>query len=260
MKPYALFLDIDRTLTADNHIIPKRNIDALTKARKIGHKVIINTGRSFGNIPKEIFEQIDVDGVISGNGTAIMLGGELIETDFMDKSVLDKIAQYCFSHKEYWAVFEGFDHGYNIKGRSRKAAPHEVEVSSYEDFREKSKNDNIQVIAVSSNFPQAFLETVEYGITFYRFDHYYDLTAKGNNKAHGMLKALDVLGIPVERSIAFGDSDNDRNMLIKSGIGVAVANSQPEVLEIADYITLSNEQGGVGAAIEKYILKGDLYE
>ena len=57
--------------------------------------------------------------------------------------------------------------------------------------------------------------------------------------------------------MAFGDSENDFNMLQCAGVGVAVANAQPDVLEIADYVTLSNKDGGVGAAIEKYLLKGN---
>ena len=72
-----------------------------------------------------------------------------------------------------------------------------------------------------------------------------------------MLMLLDGFGIPVERSIAFGDSDNDRTMLKTAGKGVAVANAQELLLKEADYITLSNTEGGVGAAIEELLLKGE---
>ena len=44
-------------------------------------------------------------------------------------------------------------------------------------------------------------------------------------------------------------------MLEAAGTGIAVANAQPELLKSADFVTLSNEEGGVGSAIEKLILK-----
>ncbi len=257
MNPYALFLDIDRTLTADNNIVPKRNVEALKKARKLGHKIFINTGRSYGNIPKEVFNQIEFDGVVSGNGSALVLNGETIYANFIEKSVFEKIASFCFENKDCWAIFEGFKRSYTIIDRGRELSSSDTPVSSFGELLEMSEDDNFQVVAVSSNFSKNFLEDLNSSITHYTFDYYYDLTAKGNNKANGMLKLLDIINISQSQSMAFGDSENDIDMLKCAGVGVAVANAQPDVLEIADYITLSNKDGGVGAAIEKYLLKGN---
>ena len=49
--------------------------------------------------------------------------------------------------------------------------------------------------------------------------------------------------------IAFGDGYNDLSMLQLAGMGVAMANAAPEVRAQADYITLSNEEDGVAAAL-----------
>ncbi|MBR5772286.1 MAG: HAD family phosphatase [Clostridia bacterium] len=257
MKPHALFIDIDRTLTAEYNVIPERNLTALKKAKDAGHKVIINTGRSYGNIPPNILEQIDTDGVISGNGTVVMCEGNILREDYIKDSAVEKIARICFECKNCWAVFEGFNHSYCITGRGREPASWDIKIASFEEFREKSKDDRFQVVAVGITFPESRLSELDDDITHYRFDHYFDLTAKGNNKADGMLMLLDKFGIPVERSIAFGDSDNDRTMLKTAGKGVAVANAQELLLKEADYITLSNTEGGVGAAIEELLLKGE---
>lgn len=258
-EKYALFIDIDCTLTADNHIIPDRNILALKKARADGHKIFINTGRSYGNIPPEIFRQIEVDGVISGNGTAIRLNGKFITDDFLDDDVYREIARFCFEKEECWAVFEGYKRSYTIGLRSRPATSIEKAVLTFDELMKASSDDKIQVIAVSKNVIDELLknELISDKITTFRFDRYNDIVKKGKNKAEAMLRLLDIIGIPRQCSMAFGDSENDKNMLIEAGIGVAVANSQPELLEIADYVTLSNKDGGVGAAIEKFLLKGE---
>ena len=51
-----------------------------------------------------------------------------------------------------------------------------------------------------------------------------------------------------------GDSENDVEMLQVAGLGVAMENALDSVKEVADDITLTNDQEGVAAVIEKYIL------
>lgn len=49
--------------------------------------------------------------------------------------------------------------------------------------------------------------------------------------------------------MAIGDNLNDISMLEKAGYAVAMENGAPEVKEMADYITDTNENSGVGKAI-----------
>jgi hypothetical protein len=43
-------------------------------------------------------------------------------------------------------------------------------------------------------------------------------------------------------------------MISYAGLGVAMANAQPKVRDMADYITLSNEEDGVAAVVDKFLL------
>ena len=71
------------------------------------------------------------------------------------------------------------------------------------------------------------------------------------------MKTLEYLGIPREASISCGDYDNDIPMNAAAGLGVAMKNGCPEIKEQADYITFSNEEDGVAAVIEKFMLNGE---
>ena len=62
------------------------------------------------------------------------------------------------------------------------------------------------------------------------------------------------IGITKEEMIAVGDGFNDLSMIQYAGLGVAMANAQEIVRQNADYITLSNEEDGVAAVVEKFIL------
>ena len=61
-------------------------------------------------------------------------------------------------------------------------------------------------------------------------------------------------GIPRESIMACGDGDNDVHLLREVGFGVAMANAQSQVKDVADYITSSNDEDGVARAIEKFAL------
>ena len=54
--------------------------------------------------------------------------------------------------------------------------------------------------------------------------------------------------------ICCGDGFNDKSMIEFAGLGVAMANAQPEVREVADYVTRSNDEDGIVPVVEKFML------
>ena len=66
-----------------------------------------------------------------------------------------------------------------------------------------------------------------------------------------MRKLAAYLDIPPEEIAAFGNAENDVDMMQFAGIGVAVANSPAHVQAAADYVTLSNDADGVAVFLEQ---------
>ena len=64
-----------------------------------------------------------------------------------------------------------------------------------------------------------------------------------------------MLGCQVSQAIAFGDGENDLDMLRTAGMGVGMANAQQIVLDNVSYVTLSNDDDGVASVVEHF-LKG----
>ena len=79
-----------------------------------------------------------------------------------------------------------------------------------------------------------------------------ELVPQGIDKAQSLRRLLAKVNLTPEDMIAFGDGYNDLSMLRLAGMGVAMANAAPEVRAEADYITLSNEEDGVAAALEHF--------
>ena len=69
-----------------------------------------------------------------------------------------------------------------------------------------------------------------------------------------MIKAafFDVDGTLLSHSTAFGDAENDIDMLEYCGIGVAMGNAQEKVKEIADYVTTDVDRDGIKNALRYF--------
>ena len=81
-----------------------------------------------------------------------------------------------------------------------------------------------------------------------------EIMPRGIDKAHSLLRLLSGIGLTADQMICCGDGYNDLTMIETAGLGVAMANAQPAVLEKADYITKSNDEGGVLHVINKFML------
>lgn len=251
----AVFLDIDGTLLADTFIIPQGNLDAIEAARAKDHLVFINTGRSLGNIPPVLMNQIkDFDGIIAGSGAMIIMNGEVKADYSMPRDLVRRVYEYIIDHKEYWALFEGKKDVYAVTNDIRELRDYQIPVGNPGDYIGMCADDVIQVIAMGKTVPEDFRELFKDELTVFQFETYADVVVKGINKATGIEKVLELTGIKRENTVAIGDSNNDYDMLSYAGIGVAMANSQQSILDIADYVTESNFNCGVGKAIENILL------
>ena len=76
---------------------------------------------------------------------------------------------------------------------------------------------------------------------------------KSINKGQGIRDICRTLGISPEEVISFGDAANDIPMLLAAGTGIAMGNAAEDVKAAADYVTATNDEDGIAAALEKLI-------
>ncbi|TSA84693.1 HAD family phosphatase [Deinococcus detaillensis] len=80
-----------------------------------------------------------------------------------------------------------------------------------------------------------------------------EILAEGVSKAWGLTRLCGRLGIDASEVLAFGDALNDAEMLSWAGRGVAMANAEEEALAAADEVTLSNDEDGLAAVLERLL-------
>ncbi|SHM42717.1 Cof-type HAD-IIB family hydrolase [Gracilibacillus kekensis] len=80
-----------------------------------------------------------------------------------------------------------------------------------------------------------------------------EIVRKGINKSVGLKKIAHYFHIPNRNIIAFGDEDNDLEMIEYAGVGVAMGNGIQELKQIANYQVKTNEEDGIGAFLADYL-------
>ena len=89
-------------------------------------------------------------------------------------------------------------------------------------------------------------------ISIYRSEPFFlELVPLGIDKAQSLKALLEHLGLNREQMVCMGDGYNDLSMIELAGMGVAMANAQEPVRKAADYVTMSNDEDGVAAAVEQ---------
>jgi Cof subfamily protein (haloacid dehalogenase superfamily) len=74
------------------------------------------------------------------------------------------------------------------------------------------------------------------------------------NKAKGLAKLAEIIGVKMEEVLAIGDGENDVEMVACAGIGVAVGNGAKKIRDAADYVAPTNDENGVSWAVERFVL------
>jgi Cof subfamily protein (haloacid dehalogenase superfamily) len=84
--------------------------------------------------------------------------------------------------------------------------------------------------------------------------YYLDITALAADKGKALARLAGHLGIALEETAVLGDGHNDVAMFRQAGLAIAMGQASAEVREAAHEVTGSNEEDGVAAAIERFIL------
>lgn len=77
---------------------------------------------------------------------------------------------------------------------------------------------------------------------------------KGITKGRAVERLASYYNISPEEIIGIGNNENDMPMLRYAGLGVAMGNAEEELKIMADYIAPTNDEDGVAAVIEKFVL------
>ncbi|AWB44177.1 Cof-type HAD-IIB family hydrolase [Paenibacillus sp. CAA11] len=267
MKYKLIALDVDGTLLNDDHVLTQGTKEVIAEVAAQGTEIVLCTGRApSGSIP--YMESLGLEGyIITHNGAAAVTVGstrEVVHEFAMNAQGLEPYFDYCRKHGVHFDVNTTFE---LYTDRAEELDPeilemyhkflvHPKSMPAWSEFHEPI------VKITASGTPEAIDKVQQdWGLWEQEFnmlrsgDYFLDLMHKEASKGAALKKLAEKRGIAPEEVMAIGNYYNDITMLTFAGLGVAMENSPLEVKAAADAITLTNNEEGVKAALEKYCLE-----
>ncbi|WP_425203435.1 Cof-type HAD-IIB family hydrolase [Priestia megaterium] len=224
MEQKIIFFDIDGTLLDHDKKLPASTKKAVQLLKEQGHEVAIATGRA-PFMFKDLREELDIQTYISFNGQYIVLNGEVLYKNPLNKEELQDLTAFAVEHD------------------------HPVVYMDHEDMK-----SNIEF----HDYIESSISTLKIGFTHPHHDPTYfeghefstDVLPKGGSKARGIETMIEKLGFDKKDVYAFGDGLNDIEMLEFVGNGVAMGNAEEVVKEVANLVTKDVGEDGILHGLE----------
>ena len=235
---YAFFLDIDGTIFNGKRV-SDAVLDAIKRTRQKGNKVFINTARAYIGMPEQIYT-LPFDGFVNSYGLEIFADKKFIHRKFLSKELVQRVAEYGFKNN-IRLYFEGevlitvnieSDKGFSPK--------------SMDEFKEMLGENKVCKFVLKQPLTDEQKKYFSDEFIFYG----YEGIVKGYSKSHGIKLVADFYDIPIENTVAMGDTNPDIDMVTFAGIGVAMGNGSEELKNAAKYITKTIDEDGVAYAID----------
>ncbi|HVO77936.1 MAG TPA: phosphoglycolate phosphatase [Methanomassiliicoccales archaeon] len=216
----AVISDIDGTLTDSNQYLQSEGLEALRAVQQSGTTVMLASGNVLP-LALGVATYIGARGpIIAENGGIVSYNEKVYHLNKIDQS----LKAYAYLKERIPEVERLF----TDKWRESEVAL-KVTVDP-ERVRDELRDWDVRI------------EATGFAIHIMEKDH---------SKLRGAKKACELIGIDISEAAAFGDSDNDVDLLASAGYGVAVGNASPRARKAAKYVAREENAKGVVEGLRK---------
>lgn len=270
----GIALDLDGTTLRNDGSLSDRTRSAIRKAIEQEIYVIVASGRSFGALPKEVLELEGLSYAITSNGangydarTGKRMFSHVIKEEIL-KELLEKLREkkatieifidgIPYAQKEY--VENPIKYGATQNAVSYIQSTRTPIENMYEFAWQHGKHiDSLDIIVEDESKKREFRRMAEGMRDLYVTSSVPSLVEISDvraGKAEALKYLAGICGIRMDEMAAFGNAENDLEMMQCVGYGVAVANAPEEILAKVPYHTASNQEDGVAIWLEEYFSK-----
>jgi len=257
MEIKLIVTDLDGTLLTKKDEVHPDNIRALRRCQERGIKVCPVTARNWKEIAP-VLEQVAFDEVAALNNGACMVNLatgaveqlpytflSLMGTDYMHvletSGTISWFSYYDDQERKQMGIRAFSDAGMLV----RESVDVQRLTCGIQKQGETSARKALRDMQARYGCRTMFMEEAD--------GDYIEISPVEANKAFAMEQICRHFGIDAQHVLAFGDNENDMDMLRHAGVSVAMGNANREVQQVATMVTSSNKEGGVAAALQSLI-------
>ncbi len=266
-KINMVVFDLDGTLLTSNQVLSKYSVLGIQELHKRGIKIVIASGRIYTMLETFINQLGCVDFVISTNGASIddIKKGLPLKRLHIDEEDAKKLIFYCQNEKIECNILKReacyfprdskrIDRflNYNIHAVSHEDQP--IKIAFYDhDFNQYAK---IEKLLINENNPVKAQQVMHFMDTHTKLRYtksgkeLIDVSDQKASKDQALKSLSEMLEIPLDTIVVFGDYDNDVEMMKIAGFSIAPQQASLKALKTANFITLSNDDEGIAYAIK----------
>ena len=272
MNRKLIFLDIDGTLLPPGDmLIPDSTLQALRAARANGHKLFLCTGRNL-HMTAPLLEYGCFDGAICSAGGYVLCDGQVLVDLPMEPEQCSGLSAVLEQHGVDYTLESRDDTFAGPKmtarwkftaaapdkplnseaARWRKAMEDGMTMSPLAEYKGEPLYKIVYIAERSEDLNEAkrlyedrfvFCESKLDGLNGGYVNG--ELINRKFDKGRGIKAVCDYLGVPLQNSIGFGDSDNDLQMTDVVGISVCMADGSASLKQRCDRIAPSVYEDGI---------------
>ena len=284
-------IDLDGTLLNRYGEITEKTKEVVTKCINKGIEIVLASGRPIDSI-KAIAKELGINGYfIAGNGALVydLKKDKIIYENYMKKEKVLEIIKICEENSIAYNVYTDktilttslkFNVLYYYKENLKKEEDKKTNISVLNNVYDYVKNMKdgkflkITICDESSSIFNSIIRKIKEisGIEVLEVAHmsrkmiqqgteeipveyfYTEISASDVDKWKAIEFLLEKLDLNTEDVMAIGDNVNDKRMIEKAGMGVAMKGSTPEIIKIANYVTDTNNNDGVAKVLETFLL------
>lgn len=269
VNPKLLALDLDETTLDRQGRLPPENRRALEAAIARGIHVVVATGRAMASISEEMREFPGIEYAIGGNGATLfrLKTGEILRHCMLPEEIPAQVLELSRGENlTYEAVVDGTAHGqqdyiddptrYMADARTaayvqstRRPVP-DIQAFIRAHRGELESMDLVLGDLATKQRMQEKLKTLDGVYITSSVPRLLEISHQNSGKHRALRWLAEYLNIAPGECAAFGNGNNDAEMLRWAGTGVAVKNATEICLGAADYVTADHDDAGVAKALK----------
>lgn len=264
-SPHAVFVDIDGTLCDSRQRIPQSAIDALSEVRSKGHRLFACTGRSAPEVYPRFWD-IGFEGIVGGAGGYARVGNRVLVDERMPCEHVEVLtalweeldAFYIWQGPDQMGPSDGYldffvpragAHPEDWIEYAQSITPFIVDIGSgtFTKVTAYVPPEKASLERVTAALPAGYRAIIgSVGAAGYVP---FEVVPERLSKAVGISAVCEHVGIPLSRTVALGDSNNDVEAVATAATGISIGNGCEALVEVADIVAPSVGEGGLAWAL-----------